>query len=590
MAELEARSKTDGSKTWRLTLPGTPVLIGRDGPDLWGAAPWDKQISRVHATLHWQNGRLLVRRRTAPTRTTNPIFFNGREIDEFTVGPGEHFVIGETTFAVHDDAPRPTQLTVGRDDALQLRFDDPGRRIDALALLPDLIRQTADEEELAGGVLQVLLQGIPHATAAAVVSVEEPEGGGEPKVVVRAARRRPGPGRPAEFSPSRGLVLAAVRRERKTVGHVFTGDARAEGSRHYTVPDKTDWAICSPLPDEPTPGWALYLAGQLPRPILSSASAAGDPEVNGDIKFTFLTAEFFGSLRQILDLRRREARLTMFFSRSVLKAFAGRDTDALLREREAPVTVLFCDLRGSCRIAEGGKGNLHQLWAQVGEALRVMTRYIIYEDGVIGDFQGDSALGFWGWPFDQPDQVERAARAALAIQREFAMRGRDPADPLARFSCGIGLAHGPAIAGRIGTPDQFKVGVFGPVVNLAVRLESMTKQLGAPVLIDEAMAAALGPPGPRYRQLARVLPYGMDTPIAVGELLPPPREPGSLPEGARRDFEIAAGHFQNGRWGDACEKLRRLTDGPSRFLVQYMTRHPDGPPADWDGVVRLEAK
>jgi len=81
----------------------------------------------------------------------------------------------------------------------------------------------------------------------------------------------------------------------------------------------------------------------------------------------------------------------------------------------------------------------------------------------VGDFQGDAAMGFWGWPLRQPDAVLRTCRAALAVRAEF--------EATEGFHAGIGVATGPAVAGKIGTVDQVKVTVFGPVVNLASRLE-----------------------------------------------------------------------------------------------------------------------
>ena len=110
-----------------------------------------------------------------------------------------------------------------------------------------------------------------------------------------------------------------------------------------------------------------------------------------------------------------------------------------------------------------------KLWDNVSEALGIMTSAIVENDGVIGDFQGDAAMAFWGWPLGGEEQIERAARAALTIRRRFAHVARQPGHRLAGFACGLGIAHGPAIAGRIGTLDQFKVGVFGPVVNRAAR-------------------------------------------------------------------------------------------------------------------------
>jgi adenylate cyclase len=256
---------------------------------------------------------------------------------------------------------------------------------------------------------------------------------------------------------------------------------------------------------------------------------------------------------------------------------------------------LFCDLRGSCRIMDEGRDDLPGLWERVSTALGIMTGSIIDQDGVVGDFQGDAAMGFWGWPLDVPDQVERAARAALTIRRHFARAAREPGNPLAGFACGVGIAQGPAIAGKLGTPDQFKVGVFGPVVNLAARLESMTRLFRVPILLDEASARRLAGsqhgPWCRCRRLARVQPHGMLTTLTVSELLPPLGEPGAMPERDRRDYEAALDAFLGGRWPDAGDLLRRLPhDGPAESLRGFMEANRGTPPAGWDGVIVMETK
>src|SRR5262249_44514845 len=156
-----------------------------------------------------------------------------------------------------------------------------------------------------------------------------------------------------------------------------------------------------------------------------------------------------------------------------------------------------------------------------------------------GDFQGDAAMGFWGWPLDCPDQVAQAARAALAIRKRFALAAQRKGHPLAGFACGIGIAGGQAIAGKLGTYDQAKVDVFGPVVTLASRLESMTKQFGVSILLDERSAARLAEHGGtwfRCRRVARVRPAGMRKVLTVSELLPQFTHAGdSLREQDRRD-------------------------------------------------------
>src|SRR5262249_32145654 len=148
------------------------------------------------------------------------------------------------------------------------------------------------------------------------------------------------------------------------------------------------------------------------------------------------------------------------------------------------------------------------LLERVSKALGVMTRQILDHGGVVGDFQGDAAMGFWGWPLAQSDTVERAAAAALAIRAEFEKAANLPDHPPADFRVGIGIATGRAVAGKIGTSDHVKVTVFGPVVNLAARLESMTKFVGAPILLDRSTAAALrnrlSPELGRIRRIAKV--------------------------------------------------------------------------------------
>ena len=103
--------------------------------------------------------------------------------------------------------------------------------------------------------------------------------------------------------------------------------------------------------------------------------------------------------------------------------------------------------------------------------------------------------------------------------------GENLSDPRAGFQVCIGIAHGQAIAGKIGTNEQVKVGVFGPVVNMGARLEGMTRQLRVPILIDEVTAnvvrQSMPPDKGRCRHLGRVRPYGMDVPLMVSELLPP---------------------------------------------------------------------
>jgi adenylate cyclase len=232
----------------------------------------------------------------------------------------------------------------------------------------------------------------------------------------------------------------------------------------------------------------------------------------------------------------------------------------------------------------------------VSKALGFMTQYILDQGGVIGDYHGDAAMGFWGWPIPQPDMVRRAVLAALGTRSLFEAVSRRPDHSMAEFRVGIGIASGPAVAGKIGTVDQVKVTVFGPVVNLAARLEGMTRLLRAPILLDEptaeAVRAQVPPTVARLRRLARVRPYGLDTPLMVSELLPPEAEFPLLKDAHLADYERALDEFLAGRWPKAHELLHGLPpqDRGKDFLTAFILQNYHTPPPGWDGVIPLASK
>ena len=272
----------------------------------------------------------------------------------------------------------------------------------------------------------------------------------------------------------------------------------------------------------------------------------------------------------------------------MLDTLATEDPELVLAPRETTVTVMFCDLRGFSRETERHAADLMQLLQRVSRALGVMTHHIRREGGVVGDFQGDAAMGFWGWPLTQTDDALRTCRAALAIRAELAATEA--------FQAGIGIATGRSVAGKIGTVDQVKVTVFGPAVNLASRLEGMTKILRAPILLDEATARTVRSRVPReiarVRRLAVVRPYGLDTSLEVSELLPSVADYPQLTDEHLDCYEAALDALQAGQWHEAFQLLHRIPadDRAKDFLTIYIARHNRMPPPHWDGVIPLASK
>ncbi len=589
---------TEASQRWRTELvAGVRLTLGRGAVDL--SVPWDDRISREHAELIWREGRLELRRRPS---ARNPIFFEGREVDLAFVLPGQHFVVGRTDFCVSDDEmavsqrlPRPVEEQTFSPQLLeQVRFHDADQRIEVLKGLPDVITGSANDRDLCLRLTNLLLAGIPRAEAAAMVALEEPAEPGTPSDSHTATaprvrvlywdRRR---AQAVPFAPSQSLILDALAK-RQSVLHVWGPDLDPTPAA-YTVSESIDWAFATPVLGS-SPAWALYVAGSL------GGAGVASRDLREDLKFAELVAAILAALRQVRTLQSQNAVLSQFFSPLVVRAMASQTGIDVLTPRETDVAVMFCDLRGFSLEAEKSSANLLDLLERVSRALGVMTRCIRASGGVVGDYQGDAAMGFWGWPLEQRDAVERACLTALRIRAEFEQAASRPDDPLAGFRVGIGVASGRAVAGKIGTDDQVKVTVFGPVVNLASRLEGMTKILRAPILIDarvaEVVRHTLAPAQARCRRLAVVKPYGLNSALEVSELVPPQAQFPLLADDHLRIYDDAVDALRDGRWDEAFDLLHRVPpeDRVKDFLTVLIAQHHRTPPTNWDGVIRLSSK
>ncbi|MBI2479908.1 MAG: adenylate/guanylate cyclase domain-containing protein [Planctomycetia bacterium] len=570
---------------WRRTVPlGQPIAVGRSA-GRW-SVPWDDRVSRTHVRILYEDGRLSV---TRIPESLNPVFYLGTARDEFELRCGEHFVIGTTTFSLVEqnlgatlDAPPPmTEKTISYEFLQELRFGDADRRIDALSKLPETFSAAVTEEEQSARLVEVLLASIPQANFVGIAEISP----SHDEITTMPWERRDLQ-RDASL-PSERLIRQAIE-GRASVVHTWR-QTSSDSDASFTQHDSADWAFCVPLTSEGNCARAVYVAGNFPK---------GGPKptpnlLTEDVKFVDLAARTLGHLRGLRRFERETANLRQFISPVVMETLIDQDPDLALAPREADVSVLFCDLRGFSRRTEQEADDLLGLLHRVSDALGVMTRQILAHGGVVGDFHGDAAMGFWGWPFAQEDTAARVCQAALAIRREFAEAASDSHHPLSDFRMGIGIASGRAVAGKIGTVDQVKITVFGPVVNLASRLESMTKTLRASILLDDATAAYIRAHVPttraRVRRIANVRPYGMATPLEVSELLPPAAEFPKLSDEAIAVYEQALDALAAGDWDRSFSLLHQVpaTDRVKDFLTVFIAQNNRTPPSGWDGTVPL---
>ena len=606
MLELIAQGKSANSR-WRRRLPEQAIEVGRTTKS--HRVPWDVQVSRRHVILKPDD--IGVRVEKIP-EASNPVFFDGKEVDSFLLKPGEHFVIGQTTFSLTDakafvtmDAPSPiSQRTFSPELLRQVPYRNADRRIEILNQLPEVISSAGDVGELLIRMVTTLLAGIPTSSTIGIVELqndgEVSQAASDPIRVIRWDRRGLDSG---DFQPSERLIRQAIELNETTL-HVW--NQRKRNATEYTFDYQNDWAFACPINSDATRGWAIYVAGSNLSGDSTIDAGSGQADVQDDVKFCELVGTTLKNLLLVKQLERQQSSLSSFFSPVVMNAIAGSDPEQVLAPRKCDVSVLFCDLRGFSRTSEAMSDNLLELLARVSDSLGIMTHKILQTGGVIGDFHGDSAMGFWGWPIE-PQQNSANARAAImaAVEIQAAVAQQQTSTPsLANFQVGLGIASGQAVAGKIGTRDQVKVTAFGPVVNLAARLEGMSKHFGSCILADGVTIERFNASGEidsdmtshaYTRRLGKFRPFGLEGSFDVYQVLGQPngqdaRQSSVSPE-SLDGYQKALQHFEAGDWELARTQLDSHSgqDIASDFLSNYIAENQQ-PPKDFQGIIHMQVK
>jgi len=184
-----------------------------------------------------------------------------------------------------------------------------------------------------------------------------------------------------------------------------------------------------------------------------------------------------------------------YVPRALVQTLMAGD-DASIRSGEREVTVLFTDIRDFTGLAESLSAGETATFLNAHFSL--LGACIEAEGGTVDKYIGDSIMAFWGAPSPVEDHVQRACRAALSIRRAIALDNeRRTARGEAPVRVGVGIHTGAAIAGNIGAPGRINYTLVGDTVNIAQRLEELTKHYGmvdsVEILVSAEVSIRLGP-------------------------------------------------------------------------------------------------
>jgi len=224
--------------------------------------------------------------------------------------------------------------------------------------------------------------------------------------------------------------------------------------------------------------------------------------------------EYFLERREKLRTRRT---LERYVSKNLVREILENPDSyySSLKGVRVPVTILFSDLIGFTTLSE--KADPEALVTQLNEHLSRMTSVIFNNGGTLDKFIGDAIMAVWGnvRSLGTAQDAKNAARAALAMRQELAQLNQKwRSEGRMGLGMGIGINQGEVIVGNIGSQERMDPTVIGDAVNLASRLEGLTRVYGVDILVG-ASAAELVREEVYLRSVARVQVKGKTKPVDV---------------------------------------------------------------------------
>jgi adenylate cyclase len=210
---------------------------------------------------------------------------------------------------------------------------------------------------------------------------------------------------------------------------------------------------------------------------------------------------------------RYRAQFMKYVSPDVVADILENREGLALSGKRRHITVLFSDVRGFTSISENTSPErvvsfLSQYFAQV-------TQIVFRHGGTVDKFIGDGMMAVFGAPQSHGDDALRAVRTGLEMIEMVRARGDEWKKVLGiEVSIGVGISTGDAIVGSIGSELRSDYTAIGDTVNLASRLETLTKELGVPILISETTTAEIKVEMP-LRPLQHVKVVGREKPLLV---------------------------------------------------------------------------
>ena len=294
------------------------------------------------------------------------------------------------------------------------------------------------------------------------------------------------------------------------------------------------------------------------------------------------------------ERKRMQENLSKYLPPAVIEEMiaSGNDLRAEVGKKET-VSILFSDIRGFTTLSEQLSPEV--VVAILNEYLDTMTRVIFAHGGTLDKFIGDAIMAFWGAPIVSSAHAADSVAGAMAMVEELqALRQRWSSRAEFKgihLEIGVGINTGEVVVGNIGGEKKLDYTVIGDNVNLASRLEGLTKQYGVTLIIAETTYQKV-----REQVICRVVDRvrvkGKKNSVTIYEPLARRDAVGAVAANAlaaafERDFKLYCE-------GNFAEALPGFQSGTDKLAQLYVTRCQqylkDGIPPQWDGTYVAQSK
>ena len=297
----------------------------------------------------------------------------------------------------------------------------------------------------------------------------------------------------------------------------------------------------------------------------------------------------------------------MFFEKRIRRAFSRfvpeQIIDSLVSQTDASdekigvgetraVAILFSDIRSFTNISEKNKPDV--LVAFLNRYFSMMVDIIKKYGGTIDKFIGDAIMAEFGTPVSYEDNCRRAVAAA------FEMRAMLPNVEIGdlvmpdgmEFNIGIGIHYGDVIVGSIGSKDKTDYSVIGDSVNLASRLEGLTKTYGTQILVSDSVREDAGENSFCFRHLDDVRVKGKKNAVPIYAV---DRSEDEFPPEYKDAYTKGMDLYKQGIWNLARDYFTKALaaaegDKAAKLMLSRCEEFIENPPENWDGAIAFTTK